>query len=78
MLQSGIRAIGYVITYSFQGQQVIQVRGLHRKRPSATCRATHFRLKIQTDGLSFATVEIPCEDHISGPRVFRVSELHEV
>jgi hypothetical protein len=68
----------YVITYSCQGQQVIQVRGLHRKRPSATCRAAHFGLKIRTGGLSFAMVEIPCEDQISGPRVFRVSELHEV
>jgi hypothetical protein len=67
-----------VITYNFQGQQVVKVCGLHMKRPSATCRETHFRLKIQTRGLNFATVEISCEDHISGPRVFRVSELHEV
>jgi hypothetical protein len=42
-----------VITYSFQGQQVIQVHGLHRKCLSAACRATRFGHKIQTDGLSF-------------------------
>jgi hypothetical protein len=42
--------IGSVITYSCQGQQVIQVHSLHRKRPSATCKETHFGLKIQTKG----------------------------
>jgi hypothetical protein len=70
--------IRIVITYSFQGKQVVQVRGLHRKHPRETYRESHFRLKIQTSGLNFAMVEIPCEDRISDHRVFKVLEFHEV
>jgi hypothetical protein len=48
-------AIPLVITYNCQGKQVIQVCGLHRKRLSAVCRASHFRLKIQIDRLNFVS-----------------------
>jgi hypothetical protein len=42
------------ITYSCQGQHVVQVCGLHKKCQSASFRAVHFGLEMkETDEISF-------------------------
>jgi alkylation response protein AidB-like acyl-CoA dehydrogenase len=49
-----------VITYSCQGQQVVQVHGLHKKRQSTVFRAVHFGLEMQATGeINFNDVDIP-------------------
>ena len=62
-----------VITYIFQGQQDLQVCGIHRKSPSTTFKRSPFRDEIQARRqVHVSTMEILYTFHISSSRTIRV------